>query len=482
MAYNTIRGIVFDLDGVLINSTACHRAAFEKVFESYGILEFDYSSYAGCRTRDVIEDVFRRAGLRTNPETVAQAASEKSRLAREFLCAEKPLADGCTSILAGLALRYRLALATSGSRQSAQFFLDQAGCRGLFQSVLSSDEVINSKPHPEIYLRTIEKLEIEPAECVVVEDSMAGIEAAHAAGAMVVGITGTCSEEELTGAGVTRVIHRLADVSSVLSDIEERLASRELPDPCSWTAIIPAAGRGSRLGYNRPKILYPIAGRPILDWLLDLLSPNCSSIIVVVSLEGKTEIAKELDLRIPGRVKVVVQETPTGMGDAVALALPWVTTPYVAIVWGDQVSLRRESVEACLRLHQGRLQPDVTCPTVIREHPYVHFERDAQNRIIGVRQAREGDLMPDRGESDTGFFCFRTQVLERLLRELRASSDSGKSTGEFNFLPVILLAARQGLVLTPQFMRVEETVGVNSREDAAAIEGFLRGSYVCNPS
>jgi bifunctional N-acetylglucosamine-1-phosphate-uridyltransferase/glucosamine-1-phosphate-acetyltransferase GlmU-like protein len=168
-----------------------------------------------------------------------------------------------------------------------------------------------------------------------------------------------------------------------------------------------------------------------------------------------------------------VQNIPTGMGDAVALALPSVSTPYVAIVWGDQVSLRRESVEKCLRLHQGGSRPDATVPTVIREHPYVHFERDAQNRIIGVRQEREGDLMPARGESDTGFFCFRTQVLDRLLRELPTSSHCGKLTHESNFLPVIPLAARHGLVLTPQFMRVEETVGVNSKDDAAFVEKAL---------
>jgi len=260
------------------------------------------------------------------------------------------------------------------------------------------------------------------------------------------------------------------------------LSSRELHDPRCWTAVIPAAGRGSRLGYHRPKILYPIAGRPILDWLLDIFSPNCSAVVVVVSCEGNTDIANELDRRIPGRFEIVVQKTPTGMGDAVALALPAVRTPQVAVVWGDQVALRRKSVEECMHLHQGCAEPDVTCPTVFREHPYIHFERDAHNRIIGVRQGREGDPLPDHGESDTGFFCFRTVFLRRLLRELRARSDPGKLTGEFNFLPVILLAARRGSVLTPQIMQPEETVGVNSKEEVAMIEKFLLESHVCNPS
>ena len=165
------------------------------------------------------------------------------------------------------------------------------------------------------------------------------------------------------------------------------------------------------------------------------------------------------------------------MGDAVALALPVVETAQVAVVWGDQVALRRESVDACLRLQQGPLAPDLTCPTVWRDRPYIHFERDAEGNIAALKQAREGDPMPERGESDTGFFCFRTAVLVRLLAELRASARAkGDGAGEFNLLPVIPLAARQGLILTPRLMSVEETIGINSREDAVALEQFLRNT------
>jgi bifunctional UDP-N-acetylglucosamine pyrophosphorylase/glucosamine-1-phosphate N-acetyltransferase len=248
-------------------------------------------------------------------------------------------------------------------------------------------------------------------------------------------------------------------------------------DPELWTAVIPAAGRGSRLGFHRPKILYPVAGRPILDWLLDFLQPNCSELVFVLSPDGAADVASELEQRVPGRYKVVIQHTPTGMGDAVALALPAVHTRHVAVVWGDQVALRRGSVEACLRLQQGPLDPDVTCPTVMRDRPYIHFERDSSGCISTLLQAREGDPMPARGESDTGFFCFRTAALIRLLDELRRSPANGRGTGEFNFLPVIPLAARHGIVITPRLMSVEETVGINSAEDGAGLETFLRRTH-----
>jgi bifunctional UDP-N-acetylglucosamine pyrophosphorylase / glucosamine-1-phosphate N-acetyltransferase len=250
-------------------------------------------------------------------------------------------------------------------------------------------------------------------------------------------------------------------------------------NPARWTAVIPAAGRGSRLGSDRPKILYPVAGRLLIEWLLDFLEPSCSRFVFVLSPGGVAEVRPELDRLIPGHYKIVVQEVSRGMGDAVELALPAVATPNVAIVWGDQVALRRSSVDACLRLHDGPLDPAVTCPTVFRRHPYIHFDRDSAGRINGLRQAREGDPMPEEGESDTGFFCFDTQTLRQLLGEIRREpGQEGCSTKEYNFLPVIPFAAQRGLeVLSPALMTLEETVGINCAADAAAVEAFLRNSH-----
>jgi len=246
-------------------------------------------------------------------------------------------------------------------------------------------------------------------------------------------------------------------------------------DPTTWTAIIPAAGRGSRLGYDLPKILYPVAGRPVLHWLLDFLTPNCRQLVFVLSSTGTAVVTEALDRLVAGRFQIVVQENPTGMGDAVALAMPAVTTPNVAVVWGDQAALRRSSVEACIRLHAGPLKADVTCPTVLRPDPYIHFERDGgDGRICGIRQRREGDEMPREGESDTGFFCFRTEVLRQLLSQNDGMERSGRATRESNLLPIIPMASERGFtVISPRIMALEETVGINSRDDVAVVEAFL---------
>ncbi len=464
MIETAIRGIVFDLDGVLIQSAPSHAAAFEQVFAKRGIDDFEYAPYAGWRTPDVIAEVLARRGRTVSLATVADMAREKSLLARQLLDASYPVAKNCEATLAQLAGGFHLALASSGSRSSVDAFLKVTGSGSLFRSVLSGEDVANAKPHPEIYVRSAEGLGVDASQCLVVEDAVAGIVSARAAGCSVVGMAGTSTAAALRAAGADQVV----------SDLSELVALPQPVDPACWTAVIPAAGRGTRLGFSRPKILYPLGGRLILDWLLDFLLPNCASLVFVLSPEGAGEVTAALEQRIPGRFTVAIQETPTGMGDAVALALPHVRTRHAAVVWGDQVALRRESVEICMRLHQGPLQPSVTCPTVLRANPYIHFDRDATGRLVGLKQAREGDAMPESGESDSGFFCFETTALRRLLERLRAESGGvGTATREFNLLPVIPLAAQREVVLTPRVMRLEETVGVNTSDDAAIVEAYL---------
>jgi HAD superfamily hydrolase (TIGR01509 family) len=468
--WNPLRGVIFDLDGVLVLSSACHRAAFERVFAGCGIAGFDYSPYAGWRTPEVIRHVLSRHGCSVDDAQIERLAAAKSSLAREMLQRQNPYAPGGEEALARLAAVYPLALASSGSRLGVDTFLSRGGSRSFFRSILTGDDVVNAKPDPEIYVRSAQQLGLPAEACLVVEDAVSGVQAARAAGARVVAIEGTCPSQDLREAGAHAVLPGMSHLAATL------LQEAEAPavDPSLWSAVIPAAGRGSRLAFHRPKILYPVAGRLILDWLLDAIAPRCASLVFVLSPEGAAEVADELDRRIPGRFRIAIQPSPTGMGDAVSIGLEQVCSEHVAIVWGDQVALGPESVAITLALHQGPLAPGLTCPTVLRPQPYIHLERDSNGAIGALRQAREGDTMPPEGESDTGFFCFRTEMLRAWFAEMRQDPGAhGRSTGEFNFLPVIPLAARQGRVLTPRHMSIEETVGINSAADAARVEEFL---------
>ena len=214
-----VRGIAFDLDGVLIDSAGCHRAAFKEVLSPLGVTDFDYSRYAGWRTPEVIETEFRRIGRPVDQEEVAATAARKSSLAREKLAATNPVFSDSLVVLRQLAGEYALALATSGSRGTVEIFLAANGCRTLFQSILTGEDVQRAKPDPEIYRKTFTALGLDSSVCVVVEDAVAGIQAAGAAGAIAVGLTGTCPRETLSQAGATLVIDFLRELPDLLAHL-----------------------------------------------------------------------------------------------------------------------------------------------------------------------------------------------------------------------------------------------------------------------
>jgi bifunctional UDP-N-acetylglucosamine pyrophosphorylase/glucosamine-1-phosphate N-acetyltransferase len=246
-------------------------------------------------------------------------------------------------------------------------------------------------------------------------------------------------------------------------------------DPSLWTALIPAAGRGSRLGFDQPKILFPIAGASILEWLIYLLKPVSRRFVFVLSPGGAAPVEAAASRLLPGRCIIALQPEPRGMADAIRCGLPQVETKHTLIVWGDQVAVRPASLEFLMRLHQGIAQPAAVCPTLRRSRPYIHFERGESGCLVRILQAREGDSMPEQGESDSGVFLFRTEALRQYLPRLLDSDECiGKQTGELNFLPIFpMLDVEAGQLITAPIMSEAESVGVNSPADAAYLERHL---------
>jgi CTP:molybdopterin cytidylyltransferase MocA len=244
-------------------------------------------------------------------------------------------------------------------------------------------------------------------------------------------------------------------------------------DRSQWTAIIPAAGHGSRLGAQVPKIIFPIVGRPILMWLLDVVEGVCSRVVLVVSPAGLPEIEPIARKRLGDRLEIVVQQQATGMADAVSLASASIHTPFSLVVWGDQVTLRGETLLACAALHQNRANATLTMPTVLRENPYVDLERDASDRIVRVRQAREGEIERAVGENDCGAFLFSTRALLAVLGN-SSKNGLGARTGEANLIQLLpSFESGPGSVATVRITDVNETLGVNTPEEAAMATKIL---------
>jgi CTP:molybdopterin cytidylyltransferase MocA len=237
--------------------------------------------------------------------------------------------------------------------------------------------------------------------------------------------------------------------------------------------VVPAAGRGSRLGGSVPKPLVDVAGRAMLDWLVTLYHPWVSGVAVVAHPSAREAIGSLLE-RCGLPSAVVVQGEPTGMLDAVVLgcqaAAQWSPERYW-ITWCDQIAVRPETI-ARLANHEG--DSAVALPVLARDEPYIHFDRDAGGRILAVRQRREGHDMPARGDSDMGLFSLSAHAALVSLPSFALSASADGSTGERNFLPFIPTAAAHGAVVTILATEDIEAVGVNTPEELARVEAYLK--------
>lgn len=183
--------IVFDMDGVIIDSTDCHTEAWRRYLAEHGIRISDIAArMLGKHNDDIVREFF------VNHELTAQQifdhGARKEALYRAMIAPEFE-----TRLVPGVREFIRrhsatpMAVATNAEQANVDFVLELAGIRDCFQVIVSGHEVERPKPWPDIYLRAAQLLHMDPCACVVFEDSETGVAAARAAGMRVAGLLTT---------------------------------------------------------------------------------------------------------------------------------------------------------------------------------------------------------------------------------------------------------------------------------------------------
>jgi HAD superfamily hydrolase (TIGR01509 family) len=181
----TVRGVIFDLDGVLIDSESVWDAARREVALANGGRWPDDAQRAmmGMSSTEWSAHMHDELGVAMSPELISEAVvSRLERSYRERL----PLLPVARETVTALSRVWPLGLASSANRAIIDLALDVAGLAEQFAATVSSEEVPHGKPAPDVYLEAGRRLGIEPSECVAIEDSTNGIRSAAAAGMTVI--------------------------------------------------------------------------------------------------------------------------------------------------------------------------------------------------------------------------------------------------------------------------------------------------------
>jgi len=187
----TIRGCIFDLDGVIVDTARYHFLAWKRLAAglNYQLSPADNERLKGVSRLKSLEIVLQLAGVSMSAEEMERLADQKNAWFREYIAEMKPdeIFPGVKALireLRGAGIKVGLASSSKNAREDIRLL----GIADEFDAIVEGNMIAHTKPHPEIFLKTAELLGVAPEACVVIEDAEAGVEAARAAGMKCVGI------------------------------------------------------------------------------------------------------------------------------------------------------------------------------------------------------------------------------------------------------------------------------------------------------
>jgi len=222
-----LRGVVFDLDGVIVDSHPLHRRAWRAFLASAGheVSEADLDFILeGRRRQDILRHFF---GSLSDVE-IQKYGSQKDELFRQACAALKPAPGSVEFINELKSARLCIGMATSASRRRAQWTLQELNIADLFEVIITGDDVPQSKPDPAIYRLVAQRLSAPPECLFAIEDSVCGVRSAQAAGLRCLGIALEKNVDLLVSAGAERVFPSLVNLT--VRDLDETFSKYQRMD------------------------------------------------------------------------------------------------------------------------------------------------------------------------------------------------------------------------------------------------------------
>lgn len=264
-----IKGIIFDLDGVLVDAVDWHFKALNKALNLFGcsLEEIEHQeNFDGLPTAKKLEMLSESKGLPRNLHSFI--IDQKQIYTIETIRKNCAPSDQISELLSSLKERgYSLAVASNSVKQTIQLVLEQMRISSYFDVILSRQDVPRGKPHPDIFYRALELMNLDSNETLIIEDSKPGIIAANQVTPHVLVVK---SPQEVS----------LGKINPVLAKLEEA------PFPNSLNTrrhnpliqiVVPMAGLGTRFqaaGYERPKPFIDVLGKPMIQWVTENMAPK----------------------------------------------------------------------------------------------------------------------------------------------------------------------------------------------------------------
>ena len=215
-----LSGVIFDFDGVIVDTEPLHFEAFQLVLAASG-LNFPWEEYEkhhmGSDDRDAFRDIYRNAGRPLDPAELPRLIAKKAAVFVELASSAKPF-DGVVELIRAASAAVPTGLCSGAVRSDIEPVIARLDIARHFRAVVTAEDVHASKPDPACYRLCLEKLGVrDAAGAVAVEDTPAGIAAAKGAGLKVLAVTNSYPPQRLSGADlIVRTLHGV-DIATLAS-------------------------------------------------------------------------------------------------------------------------------------------------------------------------------------------------------------------------------------------------------------------------
>lgn len=210
-----LKAVIFDFDGVIANTEPVHMRAFQLTLGEDGITlteEEYYSDYLAYDDKMLFKTVLKDKEIAHDESVIHELMERKSGHYESIIKDNIEILPGVKDFIGKLSGKYRLAIGSGALRREIADILEFAGFEDYFDVIVSAEDVENCKPAPDVFIEVLRRLnalgsrpdKISPDECLVIEDSVSGVEAALSAGMKCLAVTNSYSAEELSRADMVK--------------------------------------------------------------------------------------------------------------------------------------------------------------------------------------------------------------------------------------------------------------------------------------
>jgi HAD superfamily hydrolase (TIGR01509 family) len=423
-----IKLIIFDLDGVLVETKELHYSSLNESLEQKYQITWDehLTKYDGLKTNQKLELLTIEKGLPV--ELYKSVWEQKQKLTLEKL-RELEFSDTLKNTIIELHnLGYKIACCSNSIKKTVLMVLCRLGIVEYFDSIISNEDVNNSKPHPEMYWKTISKLGVLSEETLIIEDSPFGLLAANRSKSNVMRVT---SPKDVTLNNIKNFIKNL------------NMNKIEVP---KWTnrklnVLIPMAGAGSRFekaGYTFPKPLIDVNGKPMIQVVVDNLSLDANFIYVVQkSHREKYNLDTLLNLITPNCTIVEVEGVTEGAACTALLAKEFINNDNPLFFANSDQFVEWDSNEFMYKMQETNIDGGIV--TFKSIHPKWSFAKLDDNGYV----SEVAEKNPISDIATVGYYYWKhgsdfVKYAEHMIEE------NIRVNNEFYVCPVFNLAINDG--------------------------------------